>query len=423
MWTFLTAVISCVGTLVLVLIARNLSSSEKKLSHRVDHKFGAEDPRFRRTMASLLGPPIVPGNRIVPLVNGDRIFPAVLGAIRGARKTITLETFIYWSGKIGEEVAEALAERAKAGVRVHVLLDWLGSKQIDEKYVEEMERAGVQVERYHPIRWRVLGKVNHRTHRKILVVDGRIGFTGGLGIADKWTGDGQDPDHWRDTHYLLEGPAVGQMQAAFMDNWTQTHAEVLYGDDYFPQLEKAGECPAQVFKSSPREGGQSMRLMYLLSIASATKTIDLGSAYFVPDDLAVEELVDARKRGVRVRILVPGKYIDTHIVRRASRSRWGALLEAGCEIHEYQPTMYHCKLLIVDGVWTSVGSTNFDNRSFRLNDEVNLSVTDPGFAAGETVQFERDLRGARRITLEEWRRRPWTEKVIEHAAGLLRGQL
>lgn len=423
MWIAITIVASVAATLAVVVVVRNLTSSEKKLDHRVEHLFGVDTPQFGRTMANLLGPPIVPGNRVESLVNGDRIFPAVLDAIRGARRTITLETFIYWSGKVGGEMTDALAERARAGVRVHVLLDWLGSKQIDERYVERMQQAGVQVERYHPVRWRILGKVNHRTHRKIIVIDGRVGFTGGLGIADEWAGDAQDPDHWRDTHYRLEGPAVAQLQAAFMDNWTKTRAEVLYGDDYFPKLDPAGDCAAQVFKSSPREGAQSMRLMYLLSIASARRSVLLGSAYFVPDDLSIDEIIDARRRGVAVRILVPGRHIDTHVVRRASRSRWGRLLEAGCEIHEFQPTMYHCKLLVVDGVWTSVGSTNFDNRSFRLNDEVNLSVTDPGFAAEQTRLFEHDLTRARRVTLEEWQHRPWTEKAIEHAAGLLRAQL
>ena len=419
----LTILGSVAATLAVVVVIRNLSSAEEKLSHRVEHRFGAADERFCRTMASLLGPPITPGNRIDALVNGDRIFPAVLAAIGSARRTITMETFIYWSGQIAEQVADALADRARAGVRVHVLLDWLGSKRMDQRLIDRMVDAGVEVERYHPIRWRVVGKINHRTHRKILVIDGRIGFTGGLGIADEWTGDAQDPDHWRDTHYRLEGPAVAQMQATFMDNWTQTHSQVLYGDDYFPALEPAGACAAQVFKSSPREGGQSMRLMYLLSIASAQRSIDLGSAYFVPDDLAVDALIEARRRGVRVRILVPGRHIDTQVVRRASRSRWGRLLESGCQIHEYQPTMYHCKVLIVDGIWTSVGSTNFDNRSFRLNDEMNLSVIDPSFAETETAQFERDLANTRRVSLEAWRNRPLQEKAIEHLAGLLRAQL
>jgi cardiolipin synthase len=363
------------------------------------------------------------GNSVTPLVNGDRIFPDMLRAIRGAQKTITFETFIYWSGSIGKEFADALAERAKAGVKCHVLVDWLGSKSMKEEYVEQMQRAGVQVMRYHPLKWFNAWRINHRTHRKLLVVDGKIGFTGGVGIADEWLGDAQDADHWRDSHFRLEGPAVAQMQSAFMDNWMKTHEEVLHGPDYFPALEQAGSCKAQVFMSSPAEGSESVRLMYLMSIACARKSVRISNAYFVPDDLSVQTLVEAAKRGVKVEVILPGKHIDTHLVRRAGRSRWGPLLEAGVEIYEYEPTMYHCKVMVVDDRWTTVGSTNFDNRSFRLNDEANLNVLDPDFARSQADLFERDKARSRRVTFETWRNRPWTEKLKEHTAGLLRSQL
>jgi cardiolipin synthase len=396
---------------------------EKNISHRIEPLYGVADEQFERSMGGLLQPEIRHGNRVTPLLNGDRIFPAMLGAIRSARRTITFETFIYWSGGIGREFADALAERARAGVKVHVVLDWLGSKKMDERYVREMEAAGVEVMRYHPLRWFNAWRVNHRTHRKLLVVDGAIGFTGGVGIADEWTGNAQDPGHWRDSHFMLEGPAVAQMQAAFMDNWMKTHDRVLHGEEYFPPLQQTGSCKAQVFRSSPAEGSESVRLMYLMSVACARHSVRIASAYFVPDDLSVRTLVDAAKRGVKVEVIVPGEHIDTHVVRRAGRSRWGPLLEAGVEIYEYAPTMFHCKVMVVDGRWTSVGSTNFDNRSFRLNDEANLNVLDEDFARTQAEVFERDKARSRRVTLEDWRNRPWTEKVKERAAGLLRAQL
>jgi cardiolipin synthase A/B len=222
------------------------------------------------------------------------------------------------------------------------------------------------VERYHPLRWYNLTRMNNRTHRKILVVDGRIAFTGGVGIADQWNGHAQSKDNWRDSHYRMEGPVVAQMQATFSDNWLKTKGKVLLGEEYFPELKPAGPSLAQVFKSSRGEGSESLRLMYLLSVASATNAIYLEAAYFVPDDLAIESILAARKRGVKVEIIVPGPHSDARLVQSASRSRWGDLLDGGVEIYEYQPTMYHCKVLIVDGIWVSVGSANFDNRSFRL---------------------------------------------------------
>ena len=419
----IAVVVTAALTVLATMILYTTLAREKKISHRIDPLYGVEDEQFERSLGSLLQPHIYGGNLVTPLINGDQIFPAMLEAVRGAKNTITFETFIYWSGEIGREFADALAERARAGVKVHVLLDWLGSKKMDDAYVEKMEAAGVEVMRYHPLKWFNAFRINHRTHRKLLVVDGTVGFTGGVGIADEWAGDAQDPDHWRDSHFKLEGPAVAQMQAAFMDNWMKTHEMVLHGGEYFPKLEKAGSCKAQVFMSSPAEGSESVRLMYLMSIACARRSVRISSAYFVPDSLSVRMLVDAAKRGVKVEIIVPGEHIDTHVTRRAGRSRWGPLLEAGIDIMEYQPTMYHCKVMVVDELWTTVGSTNFDNRSFRLNDEANLNVLDPDFARGQVEMFERDKARSRRITLQEWQNRPWTEKLKEHAAGLLRSQL
>lgn len=410
-------------TALAVLLTLNLTSRQLSVERRIEHLYDSEDPQFARAMGSLLGPALAEGNRVTPLRNGDRIFPAMLEAIRGARRTISFETYIYWSGDIGREFALALAERARAGVAVHVLLDWVGAGKIDSELVATMETAGVVVVRYHPLRWYNLGRLNNRTHRKLLVVDGRVGFTGGVGIADEWKGDAQDPHHWRDSHFRVEGPVVAQIQAGFMDNWIETRAEVLHGEDYFPALEPVGPHCAQLFLSSSEGGSESVRLMYLMSIAAAGRSIRLANAYFVPDDLAVRLLVDARKRGVAVEIIVPGKYIDFTVVRKASRARWGPLLEAGIEIYEYQPTMYHTKVMIVDEHWVSVGSTNFDSRSFRLNDEANLNVLDPDLAAELVDHFEEDKRRARRVTLESWLARPWQEKAKDRLAALIRSQL
>ena len=416
-------VASVVATALVVVLAANLMLGDKVVDRDVPTLYTIEDPQFRRSINVLLGPQILEGNRVQTLVNGERFFPAMLEAIRGAKRSITFETYIYWGGKIGEQFTEALIERARAGVKVHVIFDAFGSGKIDKTAVERMKQAGIKVERYNPVRIEMLARLNNRTHRKILVVDGRIGFTGGAGIADEWAGDARTKEEWRDTQFRIEGPAVAQMQAAFMENWIEVTGEVLHGADYFPGLASAGSELAQFFISSPGGGGESMQLLYLMSIAAAARSIHLSAAYFVPDDNEVRMLVAAAKRGVRVQLVVPGHETDSSIVRRASRSTWGKLLQAGVEIHEYQPTFFHCKVMVVDGVWTSVGSTNFDNRSFTVNDEANLNVFDAGFAAEQVKIFEADRARSRRITLEEWQNRPWTERLWEHTVGLLSSQL
>jgi len=419
---WLVALFTFLATLLLVVLGQNLSSRERKVDYDIS-SFEAGDPTFRRCMDHLLGPPLVDGNSVTALINGDEIFPAMLAAIQSAQESITFETFIYWSGEIGKAFSDVLAERAAAGVRVHVLLDWVGSAKLDGEALNKMIDAGAQVEKYRPLRWYSLSRVNSRTHRKLLVVDGRLGFIGGVGIADQWQGNGEDPDHWRDSHFRVEGPAVAHLQAAFLDNWLKTRREVLNEDRYFPQLEPVGEVLGQVFKSSPREGSGSVRLMFLLSIAAARRQILIANSYFVPDDASVAALVAARQRGVVVEVIVPGAITDTAVTRRASRSRWGKLLEAGVRIFEYQPTMYHCKVMIIDSCWTTVGSTNFDNRSFRLNDEANLNVLDENFALGQVRTFEADKMRSREVTLQDWTRRPRREKLVESLAGLLRSQV
>jgi len=421
--TTLIVVSTIALTLIAVLAVLNFTSGEKKIEHRIPRLYSTEDTQFLRTMGLLLGPAILDGNRFQSLLNGDQIFPAMLGAIRSARRTITFETYIYWSGGIGKEFADALAERARAGVKVHVLLDWVGSEKMEEAYLEEMQQAGVEIRRYHKPHWYNLTKLNNRTHRKLLIVDGKVGFTGGVGIADEWTGSGQDENHWRDTHFRAEGPVVGEMQAVFVDNWIETTGTVLHGDSYFPEPTPIGRSKGQMFMSSPTGGAESMHLMYLMALTGASRSIQLSMAYFVPDDLAVRTLVAALKRGVKIQIIMPGPKGDAAIVRRASRARWGDLLTAGAELYEYQPTMYHCKVLIVDGYLVSVGSTNFDNRSFSLNDEANLNIYDAAFAREQIEIFEKDLKHSHRFTLDEWKNRPLSEKIWEHTISLIGSQL
>ena len=410
-------------TLIAVLIAANFTSGEKDVSRELPRLYATPDPQFRRAIGSLLGPALVGGNRVQELLNGDQIFPDMLQAIRSAQHSISFETYIYWSGNIGREFADALSERAKAGVKVHVLLDWVGSAKIDDSFLDEMRASGVEIRKFHKPNWYNLGRLNNRTHRKLLVVDGKTGFTGGVGIAPKWTGNGQDADHWRDSHFRVEGPVVAQMQAVFMENWLKVTGQVMHGEAYFPALQAMGDSDAQVFSSSPSGGSESMQLMYQLSITAAEHSIDLSSAYFVPDELTSQALTDALQRGVKIRIITPGEIIDTDTVRAASRGSWGPLLKAGAQIYEYQPSMYHCKVMIVDNLLVSVGSTNFDNRSFRLNDEANLNVYDAAFAQRQTFIFEADLKNARQVTYDEWINRPLKEKLLEKLALLLGSQL
>ncbi|HXJ58453.1 MAG TPA: phospholipase D-like domain-containing protein [Verrucomicrobiae bacterium] len=395
----------------------------KGIQYQIEHTYGVTDPQFMRSMGSLVEPGILASNKVTTLLNGDEIFPAMLEAVRTARKSICLETYIYWSGSVGREFADALAERARAGVKVHVIIDWIGSRRIDSELLDLMRESGVEVERYNPLVWYAPTRLNHRDHRKLLIVDGGVGFTGGAGLADIWQGNADAPEHWRDSMFKLEGPAVAQMQAAFMDNWIKTTARVLEGDDYFPDLGPGGNDHAQVFKSSPREGTEDVRMMYLLSIASARTNIRLSASYYVPDRLTSREFIEAVQRGVKVEIILPGSRTDSGIVKHASRGRWGPLLEAGVKIYEYQPTMYHCKMMIVDDLFVSVGSANFGNRSFRLNDEANMNVFSTAFAAQQALIFEADKARCREVTYREWKKRSLWKRFLEMITGPFRAQL
>lgn len=377
---------------------------------------------FRQTMGHVIGTPFTTGNRITTLNNGDQIFPAMLGAIKGAKKTITFETFVFEKGVVPKAFADALAERSRAGVKVKVILDAHGAKD-SRAYHALLSDAGVEIERFHPIFWLDVRRYNNRTHRKLLVVDGKVGFIGGVGIADEWAGNAESPEQWRDCHYRIEGPAVAQLQAAFVENWLRTRKEILVGPDYFPPLASAGSIAGSVFRSSPRNGSFAVPLMYHLAIASARQSLKIANAYFVPDEQIVDALVLAAQRGVKVQIIVPGEHIDQKAVRRASRKRWKRLLAAGIEIFEYEPTMIHSKLLIADGLFVSLGSANFDNRSLRLNDEANFDVLDAGFAAEQTRIFEADRARSARVDAQGHSSSSLVEKPVQALQTPLESQL
>lgn len=393
------------------------------MRYHMRHQFGVRDMAFLQTMHALTGAAMSEGNRVDILKNGVRIFPAMLSALRNAKKTINVEFYIYWDGSVGREFAEGLAERARAGVKVNVILDAVGSATMSRDLVEFMQRNGISVEWYHPIRWYTLSRVNHRTHRKLLIIDGEVGFAGGVGIADTWLGDADAEDHWRETVVRVEGPVVTQMQFAFMDNWVKSRGELLTGLDYFPKLAPRGTCLTQVLKSSPSEGSSAVKLMFIVSIVSAQKSIYINSAYFVPDADTIRALEGAVRRGVDVRVIVPGEFMDVPIVRQAGRLFYAQLLRRGIRIFEYQPTMMHAKTMVVDGIWTSVGSSNFDDRSFRLNDEVNVNVYDESIAVQMEQMFFEDLARSEEITRGRWLKRPWFDRLKERVAGWFKEQL
>jgi cardiolipin synthase len=410
------------GLLLCVFTLAGCASSGEKKIREVTPLYSARAPEFRQAMGSVLGPGFSQGNKIVTLVNGDEIFPAMLRAIRGARKSVTFETYIYWDGEIGRQLALALAERARAGVKVHAVLDAQGTFKMGLANLAMLRDAGVEVSKYHSLIWLDPRRYNNRTHRKLLIVDGKTAFIGGAGIADLWTGHAQDPKHWRDNHYQVTGPVVAQMQAIFMENWLKTNGTLLHGNDYFPPLGSTGSALAQAFKGSPRNGGIDVEEMYLLAIASARKSLLIENAYFLPNEMMRKALVRAAQRGVKVEVVVPGKHIDQKLVRYASRRHYPELVSGGIKLYEYVPTMVHVKLMIVDGVFTSVGSANLDNRSIRLNDEANLDVLDSRFAAEQTRLFEMDKRQSRPMTVDSKGKLVLGEPVNQ-VAGLVSPQL
>ncbi|MCI0746139.1 MAG: cardiolipin synthase [Verrucomicrobia subdivision 3 bacterium] len=384
--------------------------------------YSVADPEFAKSLAHLLGPPLVEGNDVLVLLDGDQIFPAMIEAIRGAQRTITLEQYIWSPGKVSSQFVEALLERARAGVKIHIIVDGIGSMMLGKSDLEPLLQAGAQFVRFNPPRGFRLFKVNHRTHRKLMVVDGKIGFIGGVCISDEWLGNADAPNRWREIHFRVSGPVVAQMQAVFMDNWLETRSELLDGTEYFAAPQPGGSISAQIFKSGPTDGAENARLSYLVSIAAARQNIRLAHAYFVPSDAAIETLLASRQRGVRIEIIVPAR-TDAKIIGQASRSRWGKLLEAGVEFYEYQPALYHPKMMIVDDAWVTVGSVNFDERSFVMNDEANLNVADRSLASELITIFEEDKKRSRRLTATDLKRRPWLVRCWEGFLGLFHSQL
>ncbi len=382
------------------------------------------DPVFLRAAEALTGAPISTGDDVELLINGDAIFPRYLDTIRGAQRTLCLLTYVYWRGDIARDVADALCERARAGVEVNVIIDAMGGVKLEQDLVEQMADAGVRMSRFRPPKPYAARRVANRTHRKILVADGEVGLTGGVGIAQEWTGDAQDPDHWRDTHVRVRGPVVRGLFGAFAENWLEATGEVLAGEGYLPDIaERDDSGPMMVVRSSAGVGDTNVEALYYLAIAAARETLDLTAAYFVPRPAFTDALVDAAERGVRVRVLVPGPNIDKPPVRVAGRVSYDDLVDAGVEIYEYQPTMLHAKSMVVDGAWSSVGSVNFDNRSFQLHDEATLCVLSEAFAGELTDQFERDLERSERIEPERWKGRGRLQRAAESTLKLARREL
>jgi len=382
------------------------------------------DAGFLRAAESLTGAPVSYGNDVELLINGDQIFPIYLEAIRDAEETVNLLTYAYWRGDIATEVADTLKAKAKAGVECNVIVDAIGAAKMDRKLVAAMRDAGVQVCFFRPPKPYAIKRLQHRTHRKLLIVDGTLGFTGGVGIAEEWTGNAQDPDHWRDTHVRVIGPVVRGLQGAFAENWLECTGDVLAGDRYLPYIEEIeGGGAMQVTRSSATIGDTNTEALLYLALAAAKRSIELTSAYFVPRPAFTDALVEAAERGVGIRILVPGSHIDKELVRTAGRAAYDALLAAGIEIYEYCPTMLHAKTLTVDGAWASVGSMNFDNRSFQLHDEVTLCVQSDRFAGLLHDVFERDLESSERIEPKAWGERPTTQRAREAVTKFARREL
>jgi cardiolipin synthase A/B len=376
------------------------------------------EPSFFPTIEAYTDAPIVGGNRIELLFNGDETFPAMLREIKSAKSTITFAQYLYEQGAISYEFAQAFSDRCRAGVRAHILIDNQGSQKIPDQIPAMMRDAGCQVEFFRRVEaqqvflpWKLL-KYNYRNHRRVLVIDGRVGFTGGYGISEAWTGDGRTENHWRETNARVEGPVVKYLQAAFTESWLEATGTLLGGDGYFPRLEPRGKVSAQMVKSSPIGGSFQNYMLFLLSITSAKKSILITNSYFIPDDTMIDALLNAAARGVRVVVLVPGK-IDHQITYRASRSNYGRMLLGGIQIFEYMASLMHAKTMVVDGVWATVGSTNFDNRSFALNEELNMTVYDSSIARRLEEAFEQDLKYSRKITYEEWNSRGIGERIYE----------
>lgn len=398
-----------------------VTSAEPVYAHTgLRRAFAIGSEEFLASISGVTDTPFQPGNRIDILTNGDEIYPPMLEAIEGAQRSITIEAYIYWGGEIGLRFARALAAKARAGLPVKILLDSVGSHTISREILDSLETGGCEVEWYHPVFWYTVDRINNRTHRKSLIVDGRIGFTGGAGIADHWLGHAENPDHWRDTQIRMEGPAVAMLQAAFVRNWHETTGELVAGSPFFRIHTPAGGLSVLSILSWPETGSSTIRAMYELSIECARKSIWIANPYFIPDAQAIAALVEAKRRGVDVKIMVSGKHNDNRVARLNSTRLYGELLEAGVEILEYDRTMMHHKYMVCDGVWSTVGTANFDNRSFSLNDENNVCVSDRDFASEWEKRFRNDTEACSIVTLDAWRGRGALTRIAELLVSIFR---
>jgi cardiolipin synthase len=398
-----------------LVIATVLLVAQDQKTIRLKSDIAAEDPRDPAYVAALSGAALTRGNSYDVLTNGDRIFPAMLDAIESARQRINFETYIYDAGSVADRFTSALERAAQRGVKVTVVVDGVGGSPMEREHQRRLEAAGAHVLTFNPTHWYTPENVNFRTHRKILVVDGEVGFTGGVGIADHWLGNAQDEHHWRDTQVRIQGPIVRLLEAAFYENALESHGPIVPELDDRPDRFPAEDDEASIIVRSSSSGGSTdLKRLYLQAIASARRTVDLTSPYFVTDESTMWSLEEARRRGVRIRLLLESNVTDAMPVKYASREAYDALLSMGIEIYEYRPTMMHAKTLVVDGILSIFGSANFDNRSLELNDELNVAVWSRTLASRFAADFENDLRSCTRLDLASWRRRPMLLKAREH---------
>jgi cardiolipin synthase A/B len=396
---------------------------ERPLFHGLVHRFEVADPEFRHSLEGITGAPFIEGNSLSILHNGDGFYPAMLDAIRQARRSITMEMYIFWESECGMDFARALAERARQKVPVKILLDAVGSATIGDRILAELERGGCHVGWYNPIEWYTLSRFNNRTHRKTLIVDGTVAFTGGAGIADQWCGNAEDRDHWRDVQVAVEGPGSTVLQTGFAQNWLKATGQLVSGEEFFPRIPAAGNVAAQVLLSSPGSGASNARMLHYFAIVCAVRSIDIANPYFIPDEAAVRALGDARSRGVRVRVLAAGISNDNWLARHNSVRLFGDLLKRGVEIYEYNRTLLHHKAMIVDERFATIGTANFDNRSFAYNEENNVSFTEPRLIAELKASFDADLAMAVPVTLRAWRERGLFARAEELVASVLQDQI
>jgi cardiolipin synthase A/B len=399
--------------IVFLIVAGLLAVAQDQETLKIDSTYAASDPEFPAYVAALLGVQATGGNRYQVLDNGDELFPAMLGAIATAKRRVVYETYIFEQGTVGDQFMAALEAAARRGVQVDLVIDAIGAKMPDD-WLQRLRTAGARVGTFGKPSWYSLEELNYRTHRKILVVDGAVGFTGGAGVSDHWLGHAQDKDHWRDMMVRIEGPIARLMEGAFNENFVESFGPVAPVVDPPSFVPPTAQDAAMVMRSSPTSGGSDLKRLYLFSIASARRTLDICSPYFITDESSDYALTQAAKRGVRIRVLVESDLTDAKPVKYAGRADYERLLEQGIEIYEYQPTMMHVKTMVVDGSWSMFGSANFDNRSLELNDEMNVAVRDPELASRLQRDFQQDLARAKKLDLGEWRRRSILEKAREH---------